>query len=64
MLEFFLLGLIGGLAMLRNISNMMKASVPIKVIEEGLNSIQSSMLLPFDFLKKKNKISVFNAYFN
>lgn len=44
-------GKIGGLAMLRNISNMMKASVPIKVIEEGLNSIQSSMLLPFDFLK-------------
>ena len=42
---------IGGLAMLRNIANMMKASVDKKDIELGLKSLNSSMLLPLDFWK-------------
>jgi 60 kDa SS-A/Ro ribonucleoprotein len=44
-------GKLGGLAMLRNISNMMKAQVDKKVIETGLDTLRSSMLLPLDFLK-------------
>lgn len=42
---------IGGLAMLRNISNMRKALVDKKVIEHGLSTLKSSMLLPLDFFK-------------
>ena len=42
---------IGGLAMLRNIANMQKASVERKVIQEGLSNLKSSMLLPLDFWK-------------
>lgn len=42
---------IGGLAMLRNIANMRKANVDRKVIEEGLERLKSSMLMPLDFLK-------------
>lgn len=42
---------IGGLAMLRNISNMQKASVDKKIIEKGLENLKSSMLMPLDFLK-------------
>lgn len=42
---------IGGLAMLRNIANMQKASVEKKVIQEGLSNLKSSMLLPLDFWK-------------
>lgn len=42
---------IGGLAMLRNISNMMKANVDKKIIKYGLESLRSSMLLPLDFWK-------------
>lgn len=45
---------IGGLAMLRNISNMMKANVAKKVITQGLENLKSSMLLPLDFLKASN----------
>lgn len=44
-------GKIGGLAMLRNIANMQKASVDKKVIKEGLKNLKSSMLLPLDFWK-------------
>lgn len=44
-------GKIGGLAMLRNISNMKKADVDRRVIVEGLTRLKSSMLLPLDFLK-------------
>lgn len=44
-------GKIGGLAMLRNIANMRRASVDKKVIEEGLEKLKSSMLMPLDFLK-------------
>ena len=48
---------IGGLAMLRNISNMMKSNVDKNVIEFGLKNLKNSMLLPLDFLKaaKMNK---------
>lgn len=42
---------IGGLAMLRNIANMRKANVDKKVINEGLERLKSSMLMPLDFLK-------------
>lgn len=42
---------IGGLAMLRNISNMQKANVDKKIINEGLENLKSSMLMPLDFLK-------------
>lgn len=44
-------GKIGGLAMLRNIANMRKANVDKKVINEGLEKLKSSMLMPLDFLK-------------
>ena len=44
-------GKIGGLAMLRNIANMRKANVDRKVINEGLEKLKSSMLMPLDFLK-------------
>ena len=44
-------GKIGGLAMLRNIRNMMDASVDKKIISKGLESLKSHMLLPLDFLK-------------
>ena len=43
-------GKIGGLAMLRNISNMKKAGVDKKVIVAGLETLKSSMLLPLNFL--------------
>lgn len=42
---------IGGLAMLRNIRNMMEASVPAKTIQLGLSNLKGAMLLPFDFVK-------------
>lgn len=42
---------IGGLAMLRNISNMMKANVDASVIKKGIANLKSSMLLPLDFWK-------------
>lgn len=44
-------GKIGGLAMLRNIANMRKANVDKKIINEGLERLKSSMLMPLDFLK-------------
>lgn len=44
-------GKIGGLAMLRNIANMRRANVDRKVINEGLERLKSSMLMPLDFLK-------------
>lgn len=42
---------LGALAFLRNLANMRKAGVDSSVIEQGLDSLSSSMLLPFDFLK-------------
>ena len=42
---------IGGLAMLRNISNMQKADVERSIIKQGLENLKSSMLLPLDFWK-------------
>lgn len=53
-------GKIGGLAMLRNIANMQKASVDRMVIKKGLKSLKSSMLLPLDFWKAARMNSVFN----
>ena len=44
-------GKIGGLAMLRNIANMRRANVDKRVINEGLEELKSSMLMPLDFLK-------------
>ena len=42
---------IGGLAMLRNIRNMMQANVDHDSIVKGIQNLQSSMLLPLDYLK-------------
>lgn len=42
---------IGGLAMLRNIANMKRADVDRRIIQQGLQNLKSSMLLPLDFLK-------------
>ena len=47
-------GKLGGLAMLRNIANMRKAEVDKAVIDEGIATLKSAMLLPFDFLKARN----------
>lgn len=44
-------GKIGGLAMLRNLANMKKAGVEIGVINLGLKTLKSTMLLPLDYLK-------------
>lgn len=44
-------GKIGGLAMLRNISNMMKAKVDKMVIKRGLATLKSAMLLPLNYLQ-------------
>ena len=42
---------IGGLAMLRNIRNMMGANVDKSIIQTGLLNLKATMLLPLDFLK-------------
>ena len=42
---------LGGLAMLRNINNMKRASVDKNVIAKGIDNISSAMLLPLDFYK-------------
>ena len=42
---------IGGMAMLRNLSNMMNASVERKVIADGIKDLKGAMLLPLDYLK-------------
>ncbi|QOR58300.1 TROVE domain-containing protein [uncultured phage cr106_1] len=52
-------GKIGGLAMLRNISNMMKANVDKEIIRYGLRSLKSSMLLPLDFFKSARMATEF-----
>ena len=44
-------GKIGGLALLRNLRNMVKAGIDRRIIQKGLQSLHSSMLLPLDFLK-------------
>ena len=44
-------GKIGGLAFLRNLRNMMKAGVDRKVIEYGFDALNSTMLLPMNFLQ-------------
>ena len=42
---------IGGLAMLRNIRNMVDAGVDKSVIRQGIKNMNSSMILPLDFMK-------------
>ena len=42
---------LGGLAFMRNISNMVEAGVPSRIIAEGMKKIGTSMLLPLDYLK-------------
>jgi 60 kDa SS-A/Ro ribonucleoprotein len=44
-------GKIGGLAMLRNIRNMMSAGVDKNVISKGIKDIHNSRLLPLNYLK-------------
>ena len=51
---------IGGLAMLRNIRNMMLANVDRNTINKGLATLKSSMLLPLDFLKSARINSEFS----
>jgi|GEM_PF-190763 len=41
---------IGGLAMLRNVRNMVQSGVNSNSIRKGLKNLNSSMLLPFNFL--------------
>lgn len=43
-------GKIGGLAMLRNIRNMMDAGVEKSIIKKGLDGLKSAMLLPLNYL--------------
>lgn len=52
-------GKIGGLAMLRNLRNMVQAGVDKKVIEKGLSELKSSMLLPMNFLQAADNAPVF-----
>lgn len=42
---------IGGLAMLRNLRNMVDAGVSRSTIEDGIANMNGSMLLPLDYLK-------------
>lgn len=42
---------IGGLAMLRNIRNMILADVDKPIIRQGIKNMNSSMILPLDFMK-------------
>ena len=51
---------IGGLAMLRNLNNMVEANVSKDVIASGLANLKSSMLLPLDFLKASKMVNVFS----
>ena len=48
---------LGGLAFLRNLSNMQKAQVSSAVISQGFENLSANMLLPLDFYKaiKMNK---------
>lgn len=42
---------IGNLAMLRNVRNMMNADVDKSIIKQGIKNMNSSMILPLDFMK-------------
>ena len=42
---------LGGLAMLRNLRNMVEAGVDFEVVVEGINNLNGTMLLPFDYYK-------------
>lgn len=43
-------GKLGGLAMLRNLRNMMQANVPLNVIRDGLSKMKTDRILPFRFI--------------
>jgi len=53
-------GKLGGMAMLMNIRNMQQAGVPRPIIEQGLNNINGTMLLPLQFLKARQESSGFD----
>ena len=53
---------LGGLAMLRNLSNMKKAEVDKKVIYKGINELNGAMLLPLDFMKAANMAPEFSSH--
>ena len=53
---------LGALAMLRNLSGMKNAGVDQKVILQGLDSINGTMLLPLDYLKAANANPEFKEY--
>jgi len=42
---------LGGLAMLRNIKNMMRVGVEKNIIDKGISELSNKMLLPVDFIK-------------
>lgn len=50
---------LGGMATLMNLNNMQKASVPRAFIEKAIANINSTMLLPLQFLKAKDMSSGF-----
>lgn len=50
---------IGGLAMLRNLRNMVNASVDRRIIKKGLENLHSSMLLPLNFLTAAKEVPLF-----
>lgn len=53
---------LGGLALLRNLSNMKKAEVDKNVIYKGLNELNGTMLLPLDFMKAVNMAPEFKSH--
>ena len=55
-------GKLGGLAMLRNIRNMVQAGVDRRVIIKGLENLKSSMLLPLNFLAAAREAPMFKRY--
>lgn len=52
-------GKLGGLAMLRNIRNMVDAKVDRRIIQKGLDTLNSTMLLPLSFLKAAKEAPLF-----
>ena len=53
-------GKLGGKAMLMNLNNMQRVGVSRPIIEQGLNELKGSMLLPLDFLKAMRMSSGFD----
>ena len=55
-------GKIGGMAMLRNLSNMKKAHVPMSTITNGIKNAKGGMLLPLDYLKAARMAPEFSSH--